>query len=133
MVKWYIDDETRRSGPNTLTVSTWPASLHKLKLQVCETMGLRSNEWYISNHARQQATLNAGCWDIQVNLAVRGVGGGYDYTNRPIDLITFDRDTPTIFAAEEHATVPATMVEQARSTLSAAAIRKPPDLLSSCH
>ena len=99
-----------------------PASLNKLKLQVCKTMGLHNDEWYISGHMRHQTALNARCQDIQVNLAVRGVGGGYDYATKPVDLITFYRDTPTTFGAEEHATVPATMVEQARNTLNGAAI-----------
>lgn len=75
-------------------------------------MGLHSNNWYISGHMRYQTALNAGCQDIQVNLAVRGVGGGYDHATKPIDLITFSPETPA---------VPATMVEQARKTLSAAA------------
>ena len=85
-------------------------------------MGLHSNDWYISGHMRHQTALNAGCQDIQVNLAVRGVGGGYDKQTKPIDLITFTRDTPTMFGAKKHDTVPATMVEQARNTLTADAV-----------
>ena len=93
-----------------------------LKIQVCKTMGLQSSDWYISGHMRHQSNLDAGCPNIQVNLSVRGKGGGYDHDTKPIDLITFDRATPTAFIAEEHATVPATMVEQARNILSVAAI-----------
>ena len=62
-------------------------------------MGLHSSDWYISGHMRHQTALDAGCLDIQVNLAVRGMGGGYDHATKPIDLITFDRKTPTAFCA----------------------------------
>ena len=121
-ITWWINDETKRSRPCTSTCIQGPTPLANLKTQVCKAMGLQSSDWYISGHTRHQSDLDAGRPNMQVNLSVRGKGGGYDHDIKPIDLITFRRDTHTSFDVDEYATVPATMVEQARSILAAAAI-----------
>ena len=121
-ITWWVNDDTRRSRPCTSTCTQGPTSLAKLKTQVCEAARLQSSDWYISGHTRHQRDLDAGNPSMQVNLSVRGRGGGYDHSIKPIDIITFRRDTIISFEVDEHATVPATMIEQARCCLSASAI-----------
>ena len=121
-ITWWINDDTMRSRPCTSTCTQGPTSLAKLKTQVCEAAGLQSSDWFVSGHTRHQRDLDAGNPSMHVNLSVRNRGGGYDYSVKPTDMITFRDDTSTSFEVDEHATVPATMIEQARCCLSASAI-----------